>query len=205
VDGYRIGQLLTDGSQWAVALADGAAAVTDVQARLLQAEPVAYPPRTLDNSFNTLPPSRTELSAVPGIPATVPELATPVEQVCMTLPVDKDTQAGLRIDPTVPSGVAVRGRAAVPGGVQADFVSVARGRGALAVAAASPEAPAGSGTVSVVTDTGLRYPIASRDLLARLGYGQVPPRQVPAQLIALLPQGPALDANKARESVTSGS
>jgi hypothetical protein len=84
-------------------------------------------------------------------------------------------------------------------------VYVARGKGALAVAAASPQAPAGSGTVSVVTDTGRRYPVASRDLLGRLGYGPVPPRQVPAQLIAMLPQGPALDANKARESVTTGS
>ena len=205
IEGYRVGQLLTDGSQWSVALADGAAAVTDVQARLLQAEPEAYPPRTLDNSFNTLPPSRTRLSAAPGVPATVPELATPAERVCMTLPVDKDTQAGLRIDPAVPSGVAVRARTAVPGGVQADFVYVARGKGALAVAAASPQAPAGSGTVSVVTDTGRRYPVASRDLLGRLGYGPVPPRQVPAQLIAMLPQGPALDANKARESVTTGS
>jgi hypothetical protein len=204
IEGYRVGQLLTDGGQWSVALADGAAAVTEVQARLLQAEPAAYPPRTLDNSFNTLPPSRTRLSAAPGVPATVPELATPAERLCMTLPVNRDTQAGLRIDPAVPSGVAVRGRAAAPGGVQADFVYVARGKGALAVAAASPDAPPSSGTVSVVTDTGRRYPVASRDLLGRLGYGAVSPRQVPAQLITLLPQGPALDAGRARESATTG-
>ena len=70
---------------------------------------------------------------------------------------------------------------------------------AAEVAAASPSAPAGSGTVSVVTDTGRRYPVASRDLLGRLGYGGVSPRQVPAQLIALLPQGPSLDAARARQ------
>jgi type VII secretion protein EccB len=203
IEGYRVGQLLTDGTQWSVALADGAAAVTDVQARLLQAQPEAYAPRTLDNSFNTLPPSRIRLSGVDGIPATVPELTVPAERVCMTLPVDRESQAGLRIDPAVPSGIAVRGAAAVPGGVQADLVYVARGKGALAVAAASPDAPAGSGTVSIVTDTGLRYPIAGRDLLGRLGYGGVTPRQVPAQFIALLPQGPSLDAGKARESVTT--
>jgi type VII secretion protein EccB len=201
IEGYRVGQLLTDGSQWSVALADGAAAVTEVQARLLQAEPDAYPPRTLDNSFNNLPPSRTRLSAVAGIPATVPELLVPTERVCMTLPVDKETQAGIRVDPTVPAGVAVREDTAVPGGVRADFVHVARGKGVLAVAAASPDAPAGSGTVSIVTDIGRRYPIADRDLLGRLGYGDVPPRQVPAQLIALLPEGPALDPARARQSV----
>jgi type VII secretion protein EccB len=200
IAGYRVGQLLTDGSQWSVALADGAAAVTEVQARLLQAEPDAYPPRTLDNSFNNLPSSRIRLSEVAGIPATVPELLVPAERVCMTLPVDKETQAGLRVDPTVPAGVAVRGETAVPGGVQADFVHVARGKGVLAVAAASPDAPADSGTVSIVTDTGRRYPIAGRDLLGRLGYGDVTPRQVPAQLIALLPEGPALDPARARQS-----
>jgi type VII secretion protein EccB len=200
LDGYRVGQLLTDGQQWSVALADGAAAVTEVQARLLRARPEAFAPRTLDNAFNNLPPSRTRLSETDGLPADVPELAVPAERVCMTLPVNRDTGAGIRIDPAVPAGAPVRGEAAVPGGVQADFVHVARGKGALVVAAASPSAPAESGTVSIVTDTGLRYPIASRELLGRLGYGSVSPRQVPAQLIALLPQGPSLDATRARQS-----
>ncbi len=200
VDGYRVGQLLTDGQQWSVALADGAAPVTEVQARLLRARPDAFAPRTLDNGFTNLPPSRTRLSDAAGLPADVPELAVPGERLCMTLPVSRDTGAGIRIDPGVPAGAPVRGDAAVPGGVQADFVHVPRGKGALVVAAASPSAPADSGTVSIVTDTGRRYPIASRELLGRLGYGNVPPRQVPAQLIALLPQGPSLDAARARQS-----
>jgi hypothetical protein len=83
-------------------------------------------------------------------------------------------------------------------------VHVPRGKGALVVAAASPTAPATTGTVSIVTDTGRRYPVATRDVLAKLGYGGVTPRQVPAQLIALLPQGPSLDANRARQSVSTG-
>jgi type VII secretion protein EccB len=203
IDGYRVGQLLTDGQQWSVALADGAAAVTEVQARLLRARPDAFAPQTLGDTFNNLPPSRTVLSDADGIPADVPELAVPAERMCMTLPVSRDTGAGIRIDPTVPAGAPVRGDPAVPGGVQADFVHVARGKGALVAAAASPSAPADSGTVSVVTDTGRRYPVASRDLLGRLGYGDVAPRQVPAQLVALLPQGPALDATAARRPVVA--
>jgi type VII secretion protein EccB len=198
LDGHRVGQLLTDGQQWSVALTDGAAAVTEVQARLLRARPDAFAPQTLDNAFNNLPPSQTRLSDADGLPADVPDLATPTERACMTLPVDRNTGAGLRIDPTVPAGTPVRGEAAVPGGVQADFVQITRGKGALVAAAASPSAPPESGTVSVVTDTGRRYPIASRDLLGRLGYGAVTPRQVPAQLVALLPQGPALDPARAR-------
>jgi hypothetical protein len=79
-------------------------------------------------------------------------------------------------------------------------VHVPRGKGALVVAAASPSAPASTGTVSIVTDTGRRYPVATRDILGKLGFAGVTPSQVPAQLIALLPQGPSLDATKARES-----
>ena len=106
-----------------MALADGAAALTEVQARLLQAQPDAFTPRTLDNAFNNLPPSKTRLSD--GRRASRPACRSwprRTERACMTLPVGKDSQAGLRIDPTAPAGAPVRGDAAVPGGVQADFV-----------------------------------------------------------------------------------
>jgi hypothetical protein len=76
-------------------------------------------------------------------------------------------------------------------------VHVARGRGAVVETAASPDAPAGSGTVSLVTDSGRYYPLASRDLLSRFGYGNVRPTRVPAQLVAYLPAGPALDPVRA--------
>jgi type VII secretion protein EccB len=201
VPGARVGQLLTDGKQWSVAVRDGAAALTDVQALLVQAQPGAYQPRALDAAtFNSLPPSPVRFDSGEGFPATVPQLLEPQERLCMTLPVNKTSGAGLRVDATAPTGAAITGDSIVPGGVQADFVYVERGKGALVVAAASPSAPAGSGTVSIVTDTARRYPIAGRELLGRLGYGSSTPRQIPAQLIALLPQGPSLDATKAREA-----
>jgi type VII secretion protein EccB len=197
---WRVGQLLTDGRQWGVVLADGFAPITRVQALLLQTDPDAYRPQDVGSAFNTLPASEQQLvDDAGGLPSTVPELAAPTSRVCMTLPVDAAGD-GVRIDPTVPAGVPVTGEAAVPGGVQADLVHVARGKGALVAAAASATAPPTSGTVSIVTDTGRRYPIASRDLLGRLGYGGTAPVQVPAQLVALLPQGPALDAAQARRS-----
>jgi type VII secretion protein EccB len=204
LEDMQIGQLLTDGKQWSVAVSDGAAPLTDVQARLLQVQAGALPPRTLDTAtFNTLPPSPVRFTTGDGFPATVPELLEPQERLCMTLPVNKDSGAGLRVDATAPTGTAITAEGGSQGGVQADFVHVARGKGALVVAAASPNAPAGSGTVSIVTDTARRYPIASRELLGRLGYGATTPRQVSAQLISLLPQGPSLDATKAREAAAT--
>ena len=191
IPGVRVGQLLTDGGQWSVALRDGAAAVTDVQARLLQALRGAAAPKVLTSSaFNNLPPSLERLHR-DDLPAAVPQLMTPTARLCLG--------RELRADPTVPAGVTVRGEPGAPGAVRADFVYVARGAGALVVAAASPRAPADSGTVSVVTDTGRRYAVAARELLPRLGYASSRPHSVPAQLVALVPQGPALDAERARQ------
>jgi type VII secretion protein EccB len=201
----QIGRLITDGKQWAVALADGAAAVTEVQALLLQTDPDAFTPVTVEGQvFNNLPGSRTRLSDAgdpDGLPSTVPALAATPTRACMTLPVGSNG-AGIRINPTVPAGAAVSGTAGAPGGVQADLVHVPRGKGAVVVAAASPTAPASTGTVSIVTDTGRRYPVASREVLAKLGYGGVTPKQVPSQMIALLPQGPSLDPARARQVVS---
>lgn len=103
----------------------------------------------------------------------------------------------------MPTGAAVSG-ATVPGDVQADLVYVARGRGAVVVSASSPSAPASAGTVMLVTDTGLRYAVASREAVAKLGYGGLDLKQVPAELVALLPQGPALDPARARQSLPTG-
>jgi Type VII secretion system ESX-1, transport TM domain B len=198
----QIGRLLTDGNQWAVALADGAAAVTEVQALLLQTDPDAFTPVTVEGQvFNNLPGSATRLSDAGdpnGLPSRVPPLAATPSRACMTLP-PAVNGAGIRINPTVPAGTAVSGAVGAPGGVQADLVHVPRGKGAVVVAAASPTARASTGTVSIVTDAGRRYPVASREVLAKLGYGGVSPRQIPSQMIALLPQGPSLDPARARQ------
>jgi type VII secretion protein EccB len=202
---WEVGRLLTHGGQWGVVLTDGLAPVTEVQAALLQTDPGTHVPDEIGNAFNTLTGSTTRLGgtdAAGGLPATVPTLTEPKSRVCLTLPADDRTGAGIRVDPAVPAGVPVRGGTTVPGGVRADLVHVARGKGALVAAAAAPDAPAGTGTVSIVTDTGLRYPIAGRDLLGKLGYGGSPVQQVPAQLVALLPQGPSLDPARARQART---
>ena len=209
ISDFEIGQLLqihSEGStvdKWAVVLGDGVADLTDVQARLMQADPEAYDLKEMDlNLYSNLPRSKNLLVAAAGavgFPPAVPVLLNGPGQVCLTYDGQDDGVVSIRIGPTVPKGSPVTGAAAVPGGVQADLVYVPRGKGALVVSAASPTAPAGSGTVSIVTDTGRRYPVASRDVLPRLGYGGIEPDRIPGQLVALLPQGPALDPVRARQ------
>jgi hypothetical protein len=45
--------------------------------------------------------------------------------------------------------------------------------------------------------------LASRDLLPKLGYDGVAPLRMPAELVALLPVGPALDPAAAQQSAGS--
>jgi len=208
---YDVGQILripgpSNGTdQWGVVMSDGVADITDAQALLMQTDPQGYEPKDMDaNRYGNLPRSQTSLidqSLAAGFPPAPPALlGRPVNSLCLTYSGSAEGNLSIRLDPTIPPGTAVPGGATLPGGVQADVVHVPRGRGALVVAAASPSAPASSGTVSIVTDTGRRYPLANRDVLAKLGFAGVTPGQVPAQLIALLPQGPSLDPTKARQS-----
>jgi ESX secretion system ATPase EccB len=201
IEGFSVGQLVTDGVQYGVILRDGFSPITETQARLLQALG-AEPPLGVGSRFNTIKGTPTPLGN--DLPEKPPALFDgTLTSLCMTLPVDGAHPDGVRINATVPHGTPVTGHAPGSKGL-ADFVSVARGKGAVVVAAASPSAPASTGTVSVVTDTGRRYPLASRALLGKLGYGTSQPVPISSQLVDLLPQGPSLDPVRARQTNPQG-
>lgn len=69
--------------------------------------------------------------------------------------------------------------------------------GAAAIVEAMPSDQARSGTVAVVTDLGRAYPLADPQLLETLGYKDVEPIRIPAQLVARIPQGSSLDPTAA--------
>ncbi|GAA1589201.1 type VII secretion protein EccB [Actinoplanes couchii] len=187
IPGRRIGRVLTDdGKNLAVVLADGIAPLTELQAKLLTTE-VGGTPLQVGAQFLDLPVSKSELSAAAeGLPATIPALTEAPATACVTSAGD-----AIKVNVKIPAGVAPAGTSRV------DLISVARGAGAVVESAASPDAVAGSGTVSLVTDNGIQYPLAARELLAKLGYSGVQPTRIPAQLIAYLPIGPALDPVRA--------
>ncbi|MGK5680202.1 type VII secretion protein EccB [Actinoplanes sp. URMC 104] len=206
VQGVKIGQVLTDlgGTQFAVLLSDGVAAITPMQAQLFQARPGARAPVPVNN-FVDLRPSRTKVTDAGepgGLPATVPTLAegTP-QRACITVPIRDATKDGIRIDPTIPDGTAIPA-STVSSQVRADAVFVPRGAGAVVVSAAGPDAPP-AGTVAVITDTGTMHPLASPDLLARLGYGKVKPAAVPGEVLSLVSPGPPLDPERAKQPATA--
>ncbi len=194
----------TDGpSEWAVALPDGAAAISDAQARLLRTVPGAGPVTRISTAeFGALdiPPATQALvnRALAGHPTTVPALLNPTQRLCLTVD-PKDGRTTVLVDPAPPEpGNPVE--APADGIKKIDSVRVKSGTGVLVEAQASPTAPAGTGTVSVVTDAGRRFAVADADALGHLGYGGVTPQRLPAELVALLPEGPALDRKQAVRS-----
>jgi type VII secretion protein EccB len=215
VDDYDIGQILripgesNAPARWGVVLADGVSDITDVQALLMRSDPATPEPKTIDrNGYGALPASERLLigeATTAGFPPTVPALLSGANKVCLTFTDEANGRLSIRVNATVPTGTPTAADdAAVPGGVLADAVQVPRGKGALVSAVASPSAPSGSGTLTLITDTGRSYPIATPDVQAKLGYGGERPARIPAQMVALLPQGPALDATRARRSTSDG-
>ncbi|QFU87701.1 type VII secretion protein EccB [Amycolatopsis sp. YIM 10] len=93
--------------------------------------------------------------------------------------------------------VTIGASAPLPAGARPQPVAAGDGRTADEVyvppsgGAVVAEQP--SGTVYVLTDLGTKYPVASGEALAALGYGAVPKLPVSAGLLALVPSGPALD------------
>jgi type VII secretion protein EccB len=89
----------------------------------------------------------------------------------------------------------------VPGCGPAGEISVSPGRGVMVDALSA----AGVGSTEyLITDGGVKYPIASDAAAKQLGYDTVVPNRAPQQLLDLLPTGPSLDPNAVSSSSTTG-
>jgi hypothetical protein len=198
VPGARIGQVfLVDGRQHAVALADGLAPVTPFQAALVIGDPAtveqvgqtAATPLS-PGEFARLPRT-TFLGSWDGLPSDVPRPVAVGAPAAVCASVGPGGEVVVSSAP--PRGAASAGSSQ---GL-ADEVSLPPGRGVLATA--GPDA----GPVYLVTDLGVRHPVASADVVAALGYAGSRPVSVPAEVLALLPTGPSLDPQAARAVVGS--
>ena len=215
LDGVRVGEIFqvesqSGNRQFAVALADGLADITQVQADLVLADnpDVIARPRQLTQAEYVSTPHTDSLipAGDDAPPATTPELARPATQggVCASF-----ADGAVVVEVTLPVSLApaageirTRVRAPVDGAAVAvgvDWVSVSPGRAVIVEGLAHPGAPAG--LIAFVSDLGNYHAVPSRDVLTWLGYGEVRPVRVPASVVTLLPSGPALDPVSASEQV----
>ena len=196
VPGATIGDVFVVGSQggarqYAVALRDGLAGITQVQADLLlTALRQDAPTELTQGRFAAIPKLADLVPTDPAAPpAVTPTLAAAASGGVCARVRDDNGVSDLRTGAVVPAGVPAAA-------ALVDAVVVEPGRGALVEAAAAPGATGGG--LSVITDLGRRHPVAADGVLPMLGYGKVKPVRLPASLVALVPAGPALDPEAAR-------
>jgi type VII secretion protein EccB len=181
--------------QYAVALPDGLALLTPVQADLLLTDPRVgsalargEPAPMSPAQFAALPRLDPDTVAGAGWPPTAPPLARPADAavVCAVVP-DGAAVAAVSVDATPPSpaAAATAGRAA--GDAPAVQVWVEPGRAVLV---------SDGETVHVVTDLGTRHAVGPA-ALAPLGYDEVAPVSMPGRVVGLIPPGPVLELERA--------
>lgn len=203
VDGRptRVGQVFQvhnpalGGDQFYLLRPDGVAPVSPTAAALVLAAPAtaaAYPgtapvPVPLGPAGMTGLPVSAGTDLVDGLPTTPPVAATPPGDAvpCVRYtPGAATASVELRRRTEVDAGAVPTARHAV--GTTADRVSIPGGSGVLA----RPAGAAG-GTV-LVTDVGVRFPLADDRTADALGYSGAPVTSIPPALLDLLPTGPVL-------------
>jgi type VII secretion protein EccB len=131
-------------------------------------------------------------SDLPPTPPAVADLGVGMEP-CMSF----DPQAdGGRAGTLLAVPRASESQAVAPAGKQvagatADQTVIPAGGGALV--SSWPAPGAAPGTEYLVTDLGVKYPLADDSVASSLGYGNVTGKRISPVLLALLPTGPALD------------
>jgi type VII secretion protein EccB len=204
-----VGDLYTyqdaSGSYEYVVTAQGLTPVTPTQAALLRAGG-SPAPRPLDpNRLVAAKQQNQVTAALPGaLPSALPTLAVGAGltgatggagAVCLEERPGTDPSAApvYRLRSVGATSVDAAGvwSAADGGNGHANRVLVRPDDGALATSTTG-------GVPQLLSAVGERFPVASKDDLGRLGYGSVIPTTVPAAILDLFPEGPALDANDAR-------
>ncbi|GAB3156702.1 type VII secretion protein EccB [Micromonospora sonneratiae] len=216
----RVGTLLVvqtsgGGQQYYLAERDTLRPITELQYDIQRAfspilaaypgsEPKAVPlAPSLAAAARQLPPVDGDAGAAPATRPAIVRSSDDEATVCATFD-PGEAVPRLSIDSTLPPAdpLTTTTRRNGDGTPLADRVHVPPGR--AAVIEVMPSALAPVGTLTVVTDMGRRYPVATPEVLAMLGYSAVRPVRLPASLVARLPEGPSLDPNDAARQTLGG-
>lgn len=185
-----------------VMTADGLAGLTRLQAVLLLADP------QLSAAYSGGSPSALPISAAQVTASAIEPLAgagggvqPPAVAPTLTAWPDGEQHLCLRWgdqrQPELVIGSITEADRGVLTGT--DLVQLPTDGGALAAAVAGPGVDT---TVYLITDSGVRYPIAGQQTLEQLGLAGVSVARVPAEVLDLLPLGPTLDVDAAAQPVS---
>jgi len=186
----QVGDVLTAGDRRYVVLPGAVQEVPQLLARVLAASAGRVPVEVSDATVAAVP--RTTRLRVDGWPAPPTGWAKPAETpvLCWNWAPDGSGVAARGTLP-VPAGAATVDLAQADGaGGRVDSVVIGTGAGGP-VRASAPGRPAGTGTLWLISTTGVVYGVASDATATALGVGRAEP--APEAALRLLPPGPALD------------
>ncbi len=209
--GIRAGQLFvvstSDGVQHYLAEVGRLRPITELQYEIQRgyrgtaaaypgAEPAALPLGPIEAATAKQAP---KVPAKDGDPPSVrPEFASgdDTATLCLTFASGSGVPR-LVLEPSMPEidPMSATPRRTGRGAALADRVLVPAGHAVVVEAVPSENAP--RGTLLVVTDLGVAYPLAEAAVLDVLGYGGVEPVRMPAGLVARIPLGPGLSHDAA--------
>ncbi|GIH45195.1 type VII secretion protein EccB [Microbispora rosea] len=199
-------------ARWYVLLSDGLAPISLTQATLLLSDPAikaAYGRRPRQPVQIDAATANASLSKQPsvlggGMPETMPTVVSPASTSPLCAVYAGTRGGSTRATLTVGASITIP-TPRTPGS-QETFDQVLLPPGSAAVAGLLPgEGQLGSITnYFLVTDQGRRFAVASAALLPKLGYDASDATPVPAHLLHLIPEGPALDPAAARVPVPLG-
>jgi type VII secretion protein EccB len=218
--GTKVGQVLSasgalgGATDYYLVRADGLELITQTEAVLVigdTANAAAYPrgtPAVLQTSLAGVAsaPQHPAGDDAAGYPPRVPAPANVASGTTVACAAGNGNgPASVAVGPALllPTGARAMATGEGSGAAVAGQVYVPPGSGALVT---GPAPSGGPGTVTyLITDEGVKFPVASKAARQSLGYGAVTPVPVSSALLELLPTGPALDSAAARAVVPLGS
>jgi type VII secretion protein EccB len=202
----QVGQVyqvtVAGGKQFYVLLRDGLAPISQTQAALLAFEPSQPTVAPLNPSQVTGHLSKSTVPAN-GLPASLPSVTSPASTaplcvVYTSVGGSSALSAQVNVGGQMPSGGAATN---TPGDV--DQVALPPGAGALVGDAPGPGQSSGAVSYFLVA-SGRRYALSETEVIGFLGYSKSQAVLLPAGVVDLIPQGPALNPAQATKSVPSG-
>jgi ESX secretion system ATPase EccB len=193
-------QVGTGGVQFWMVVSDGLAPITELQKDVAISQGAPGP-----TTISSVDATAIHRATLPGqataatLPSHPPSLADPSKGVCAQF--SGGGAAVMSIGgASLPAGTPTGSRTA-DGTVLADRVAVPPGHIAIVRVLASASSPTSG--YFLVTDLGIRYAVASDDVLKMLGYQPTEAIAMPAGLVQLIPAGPALDPAAAAQPVAA--
>lgn len=166
-------------------------------------EPIAAGPAALSG----VPSSSGEPDLFGGLPPEPPEIVSPAPEAIACTNFSPAEKGEMRVVAGLLPAVVVNAKAmpvaAHTAGSTADRVSIPAGSGVLA--REQPAPGAAPGATYLITETGLKHPLANSDAVTALGYSEQSAVPVSAELLALLPSGPLLSVDGALRTQAPGS